>query len=542
MDEPHHKELHAAYLCVKSSVAEDLSSSQEATLALQYAGFNPSEKLLKKIWGENATNGITFEEFLGICRKLKSPSVNNIYELFSSVLGITDGKVSLSKFKELVLVDGESKILSEHDIDYIIHEADVLQGDGVDCAKLTQVICHTIQELKQLTIEKLDEKNNLQKQSSKTFTKRHHKANSNSENENAWFTSVLKGNFYLDQPSVISHQYNLNISQGGETVVKIEPVALEEWHRRSGRMDVLAYVFQETADGGRTFVGVTDKRDSNNVNYWQGELSAGHYLIIPFTSGCHLPTSAPSPQSKVELIIQDHSNTGQVLLTRQFKSLLLRIFDQLDLDASGGLSKQEFNLYNWRTSGEEVQEDEWAVVQSNFAVHNNELTPEGFLDLHQLEAEDSGGAEDDLWLSLQAMGYNDYGQVVGCVGYNISALSQVCNPSLLVCGLRSGGLLLDKAIVRHIMENSEPIRVKNVMDLIKFEHMNKDRASIVLQNKSQQSVTLRVDVSQSTNIISHRGELVVTLELPAKSAIVAHHIIPKNENLPWNLECVEVLL
>ena len=544
MEETKHKELHAAYLCVKSSVAEDLSSPQEITLALQYAGYNPSQTMLKRIWSENTPNGITFEEYLSICVKLKSLNANNVYGVFSSVLGSTDGKVPVSKLKELALGDNDQRILSERDIDYILQEANVVQSDTVDCAKLARVICHTINELKQLSVEKLDEKTSHQRQSSKTFTKRHHKANSNSQNGNTWYTSVLKGNFYVDHPSIISHQFYLNISHDGETVVKIEPSALEQGAGTTRPMDILAYIFREGNDGGRSFLGVTESRDSESVNFWQGELKAGNYLIIPFTSGVYLPKlDLPSSVQTEKLkLITKEEDTGRVLLTRQFRTLLLRIFEQLDLDSSGGLSKQEFNLYNWRTSGEEVQEDEWAVVLSNFAIHNNELTAEGFLDLHQLEAEDSGGIEDDLWLSMQAMGYSVNGSVVGCAGYNMSALSQVCNPSLQVCGLRSGGLLLDKAIVRHVMENSEPVRIKNMIDLIKYEYISVERGTVVLQNKAQRSVTLRVDISKSTNIISHRQELTVTLELPAKSAIVAHHILPADGNLPWNLECTEVLI
>ena len=34
-----------------------------------------------------------------------------------------------------------------------------------------------------------------------------------------------------------------------------------------------------------------------------------------------------------------------------------------DLDGNGTLNREEFNLYNLRTSGEEVADDEWEVVE-----------------------------------------------------------------------------------------------------------------------------------------------------------------------------------
>lgn len=93
----------------------------------------------------------------------------------------------------------------------------------------------------------------------------------------------------------------------------------------------------------------------------------------------------------------------------EFRKVLQKIFDQVDLDGNGTLSRTEFNLFNWRTSGEEVQvselesisslatltfafqDDEWDVVKENFALSHGELTLEGFLQLHQMEAEDSSG-------------------------------------------------------------------------------------------------------------------------------------------------------
>ena len=42
-------------------------------------------------------------------------------------------------------------------------------------------------------------------------------------------------------------------------------------------------------------------------------------------------------------------------LTEMFKNVLTKIYNQVDLDANGSLSRAEFNLFNWRTSGEEVQ-------------------------------------------------------------------------------------------------------------------------------------------------------------------------------------------
>jgi Ca2+-binding EF-hand superfamily protein len=42
-------------------------------------------------------------------------------------------------------------------------------------------------------------------------------------------------------------------------------------------------------------------------------------------------------------------------LSAEYKRALKSIFQQMDLDDNGTLSRTEFNLFNWRTSGEQVQ-------------------------------------------------------------------------------------------------------------------------------------------------------------------------------------------
>lgn len=46
-----------------------------------------------------------------------------------------------------------------------------------------------------------------------------------------------------------------------------------------------------------------------------------------------------------------------------YRQALEDIFDLCDLDDNGTMSKDEFNWFNLRTSGEELGEDEWEVVE-----------------------------------------------------------------------------------------------------------------------------------------------------------------------------------
>lgn len=42
----------------------------------------------------------------------------------------------------------------------------------------------------------------------------------------------------------------------------------------------------------------------------------------------------------------------------------------------------------------------------NFEMNDNEITLKGFLDLNTMEAQDAESDPNDLWLTLEHMGYN----------------------------------------------------------------------------------------------------------------------------------------
>ena len=45
-------------------------------------------------------------------------------------------------------------------------------------------------------------------------------------------------------------------------------------------------------------------------------------------------------------------------------------------------------------------------VTENVELKNGELTRNGFIGLNQMEAEDNQGDTEDLWVTLNSMGYN----------------------------------------------------------------------------------------------------------------------------------------
>lgn len=128
------------------------------------------------------------------------------------------------------------------------------------------------------------------------------------------------------------------------------------------------------------------------------------------------------------------------------REALSDIFDVIDVDGNGLLSLEEYNFFELRTSGEKCDKDAWLVCKGhhfsmtytgcvylcrcvwkndqerstkthlfcfvfvgraeNFDMRKNQLTRQGFMELNLMEATEKEGDPADLWISLEAMGYN----------------------------------------------------------------------------------------------------------------------------------------
>ena len=159
-----------------------------------------------------------------------------------------------------------------------------------------------------------------------------------------------------------------------------------------------------------------------------------------------------------------------------------------------------------------LQNDEWKVVQDNFELtQTGELSLNGFLQLHLMEAEDNCGKSHfnkscfqenilssqrvlwhtrmahivfnrtvllgdsaELWVTLNAMGY-DYNLVQDEAAlFKVSVQGELKEfaPSLYVSGLRSGGPILDKATIKCIMEGArQPKVIEAAKDILIFREV-----------------------------------------------------------------------
>nr|XP_046247099.1 EF-hand calcium-binding domain-containing protein 7 [Scatophagus argus] len=361
-----------------------------------------------------------------------------------------------------------------------------------------------------------------------------------------WHHSYVKGCFYLEHDgSVSSLQYQLHIPQTTNVYLTIQPLGLSHRPDKPSSwitVDTALFVTSagETKDDS-TLVCFTESKDREKY-IWRGELNAGTYFLFPFTSGCRLrKRSKKSVCNKpVELVYR--TDSGELDLTRELREVLSDIFEVIDIDGNGLLSLEEYNFFELRSSGEKCDRDAWAVCKENFDMRKNQLTRQGFMELNLMEATEKDGDPADLWVTLEAMGYNRMLELVNACPFQIDVHCEGTQPSIQPLTMDSGSKLLNQAIQKSITARTGAKALRGQDNVFIYTYRGEHRISSLIANKNNQKVTVHVSNEQSRNCCTSRGLSVFAVEVPARTKMVCQHVLPINERQDWTYNCLETIL
>ena len=108
------------------------------------------------------------------------------------------------------------------------------------------------------------------------------------------------------------------------------------------------------------------------------------------------------------------------------------------------------------------------------------------------------------------MGYNRSLVQDESVSFVVTFASAEPGAALSVCGLKSGGLLLEKTVTRCAMEaDRNPTRVKGANNVLVYREVTDHRITFVYQNKSETSSTVQMELTKSKGIVHNRESEVV---------------------------------
>lgn len=594
-------ECKAAYLSIYDSVKDEIDSVEDLVQVLQQAGRNPSKKVLAKYW-KSDTEHLTFDEFVDICKKEKATTADDLMKAFRKIDINGDGYISLEELYKIMTTKGEK--MSRSDVKKMIDEVDENKDGRLDYGEFCKMIMETTEECKKVSrkiMEKKELKRRKEDQtktsdsrsgsqvsvrsaaSVKSYSERPMSASSRSnkgaslagsrksllsvddlpkpsprnkkskgpaaaslaklsepKNLKEWTHATSKGMFYIDEETekLLCHQYNLKLTEDTSVWITIQPIKTRCQADSDQVIDTGLFILRDKPDeDGNVLITFTRHRDAKGKYGVKCSLDAGNYRIIPFTTGSRLKKRESDPSSAAKLL---QLKDGKYTITKAFRKVLEDIFDLSDLDGNGTMSREEFNWYNIRTSDEEVGDDEWEVVEERLELEDGEITKNGFLQLNEMEAEDSNGDEDDMWVTLESLGINKELVMDEACPFVIDVYTEDCDDAeFKVDAIEDMMDKLQRPLCQSVMEKGEATKVKGMKDLTMFTYMSDTRATIVVDNKSYSSVRLNLDCSGSRNCLTNQPSLDETFSVKSQSQIIAYHFTPKNEDDEWNVKCEE---
>lgn len=594
-------ECKAAYLSIYDSVKDEIDSVEDLVQVLQQAGRNPSKKVLAKYW-KSDTEHLTFDEFVDICKKEKATTADDLMKAFRKIDINGDGYISLEELYKIMTTKGEK--MSRSDVKKMIDEVDENKDGRLDYGEFCKMIMETTEECKKVSrkiMEKKELKRRKEDQtktsdsrsgsqvsvrsaaSVKSYSERPMSASSRSnkgaslagsrksllsvddlpkpsprnkkskgpaaaslaklsepKNLKEWTHATSKGMFYIDEETekLLCHQYNLKLTEDTSVWITIQPIKTRCQADSDQVIDTGLFILRDKPDeDGNVLITFTRHRDAKGKYGVKCSLDAGNYRIIPFTTGSRLKKRESDPSSAAKLL---QLKDGKYTITKAFRKVLEDIFDLSDLDGNGTMSREEFNWYNIRTSDEEVGDDEWEVVEERLELEDGEITKNGFLQLNEMEAEDSNGDEDDMWVTLESLGINKELVMDEACPFVIDVYTEDCDDAeFKVDAIEDMMDKLQRPLCQSVMEKGEATKVKGMKDLTMYTYMSDTRATIVVDNKSYSSVRLNLDCSGSRNCLTNQPSLDETFSVKSQSQIIAYHFTPKNEDDEWNVKCEE---
>lgn len=592
----------AAYLAVFRSSLTNISSKQQLCRALQQAGRNPTHATLNKYWTPR-TSKLNFDEFFEILKSEKKTEETELMRAFKKMDVNSDGYISHSELEKALTTRGEK--MTTEEVNAIFSMADINKDGKLDYAEFCRLLVSTVEQCQMAALERLEANAKLKRQNfgsqsysppkssvssaaatlpqppetpraeSDTTLKKDSRSSSRPSSARSrrsslsnsitmtsstnkaskipepsglqdWHHSYMKGCFFLeDDGSISSLQYQLHLPQTTTVYLTIQPLSLSHGlDLPSSWMTVDTALFVTSAGETKedsTLVCFTETKEKEKY-VWKGELDAGTYYLLPFTSGCRLKKRSKKSLSIKPIELVYRTDTGELDLTRELREVLSDIFEVIDLDGNGLLSLEEYNFFELRTSGEKCDKDSWAVCKENFDMRKNQLTRQGFMELNLMEATEKDGDPADLWVTLEAMGYNRMLELVEACPVQLDVHCEGTQPAIQPLSLDSGPKLLIQALQKSITAKTGAKALRGQDNVFIYTYRGEHRISSLIANKANQKVTVHVNNEQSRNCCSSRGMSVFAVEVPARTKLVCQHILPINERQEWTYNCVESML
>lgn len=267
------------------------------------------------------------------------------------------------------------------------------------------------------------------------------------------------------------------------------------------------------------------------------ELEAGKYLVIPTTSGGKLRQQIESTRKERNTVA--NPSKPMVALTKtnpandeiEFADIVVQayteLFQRMNVNNDGYLSKLEVDQYMLRTEGATIEE-----VAYKWLLHTFQNTPDAtglslsaFLRVQQHVFQLGGYDEDKLWTEMKTLGYDEYMHLRNC---RSATMVVHCTADFKLETLPHDENAYQEAQELVCREQGECQSFED--GKIKLYKLRAGFAGITLmvENNAYVPLVFSLDCAESENVMSNRGELIHEETIAPQKRAIMHHLMPAN--------------
>lgn len=273
-----------------------------------------------------------------------------------------------------------------------------------------------------------------------------------------------------------------------------------------------------------------------------GQLQQGVYLVVPMTTGAKLQqfkVAAGNGASRIKILDDSEQN-----FEKEVSDAFDEIFDRLDANCDGILSKEELDLYMTITNeGNAVEDKVYTWLLSSFDSHKGCLTRKGFREVQLYMYKASGLDDMTLLRDLYYMGYDENLQL-----RNTESLAVVCHSESQSVSLKQVGFDIEAyQEAFRLLSYQRECEVRELCNgelklYISEAGSNQTGASLAMENCSDSDLLVELDCSESTNTMSHRGALKHTSNICPGDVVTFHVLYPIYLTEEWSWKyCVNII-
>ena len=257
------------------------------------------------------------------------------------------------------------------------------------------------------------------------------------------------------------------------------------------------------------------------MNQVELNLEAGNYLILPTTTTCMMRRqvldsshTGDGSNGRVEVIGSDGSFSDAAEMA------LCEMFHMLDEDMDELLSRYELNSLQQMMEGCDLEDDVYEWIIDCFDSRDGGLTADGLVQLYSYMYDLSRDVE-TLWRDFVFMGFDETLKACEVRAFVVSIHSLV---DMEVMQLPFDEDVFEEAMGLAIKASGEAFMMTGGQ-VVLYASKNGCGVSLAVDNMTERDIRLTLDCSESINVISNSGYLIVERHIIAGETKVMLHLM-----------------